>query len=132
MQLGSLEELEYEDLKKTSTEAVSLLDEAFRISRTLTADLLSPPVLHNAGLKAGLQWLSRWMLDKHGLQVELSTEADPRSLAEDVRVFLFEAARELLFNAVKHAKTASARVGLDVVGEELRLYVSDHGFGFDP
>jgi PAS domain S-box-containing protein len=131
MQAGGLEEMTYEDVKKTSEQIGALLNEALRVSRSLTADL-SPPILHEAGLKAGLQWLSRSMFDKHGLKVEMITEADPKGLADDVRVFLFEAVRELLFNAVKHSESASAKVGLRVSGKELHVTVRDYGVGFEP
>lgn len=109
-----------------------LIGEAIDASRSLTVEL-SPPILHEAGLTAGLEWLSRWMRDKHGLQVDLELEGRPVAQREDVRVFLFQAVRELLFNAVKHARTgrAAVRVAVPEPGY-LRIDVSDEGPGFDP
>ncbi|MEW6750083.1 MAG: PAS domain-containing protein, partial [Candidatus Latescibacterota bacterium] len=109
-----------------------LVNESIQVSRSLTAEL-SPPILHEAGLSAGLSWLARWMRDKHGLEVELDLDrqADPRR--EDVRVLLFEATRELLLNVVKHAGVTRARVRLaPLAGEEVEVVVSDQGAGFDP
>jgi signal transduction histidine kinase len=68
-----------------------------------------------------------------GLTVE--TEVDPQAEpeSEELRVLLFEAARELLFNVVKHAETGCARLSLRVFdGGELRLVVADEGAGFVP
>ena len=53
-------------------------------------------------------------------------------IAEDVRIILFQAVRELLFNVVKHAKTNRARIELHAVDEGLiEIVVSDEGQGFD-
>lgn len=109
-----------------------LLDEAIKGSRLLTAEL-SPPILLEGGLGPGIEWLARWMADKHGLDVKLSMDEDIVPLPEDVKALLFESVRELLFNAVKHAHVHEAAVNMRVVeGKEIRISVSDEGAGFDP
>jgi len=47
-------------------------------------------------------------------------------------VLLFQSVRELLFNAVKHAKVQKARVDVQRADEHVRIVVSDEGRGFDP
>lgn len=108
-----------------------LIRESIATSRTLTADL-SPPVLYDAGLAAALQWLARSMQQKHGLEVEVVADINVEDCEQAVRVTLFEAVRELLFNIVKHAGVGAARV--EVHQEEanlVRIEVSDRGAGFD-
>ncbi len=113
-------------------EVESLLDESISASRSLTAEL-SPPILHQGGLPDGLKWLARWMADKHGLFVELSAQKDASPQAEDAKVLLFEAVRELLFNAVKHSGTKSASVSLRRLKDDrVHIVVADEGRGFDP
>ncbi len=107
------------------------LDESIAAARSLTAEL-SPPVFHDKGLAAGLEWLARKMHEKHGLHVEVSAQAGAEPQSEPIRVFLFEAVRELLFNVVKHAGVNQASVRLFQAGEEIHLEVSDGGIGFDP
>jgi len=52
---------------------------------------------------------------------------------EETRVMLFRCVRELLFNVVKHARSASARVHLGRTGDgRVRIVVSDQGVGFKP
>jgi PAS domain S-box-containing protein len=110
----------------------NLLEESINACRTLTAEL-SPPILHAAGLAAGLQWLSRWMAQKHGLTVELTIEPNTEPSREDLRVLLFQSARELLFNVVKHAGVTRARLELSRQDDEhLRVVISDQGAGFIP
>ena len=119
-------------VKEAALEIEGLLKEAIDASRSLTAEL-SPPILHEGGLTAGLEWLARWMADKHNLIVDLSMEKGLPSLPEDLRVLLFESIRELLFNAVKHANVESACVDLRIISaHELQILVSDAGPGFDP
>ncbi len=112
--------------------ANELLDESISQSRSLTAQL-SPPVLYDAGLAGGLEWLARHMQEKHLLSVKVHVGEFAEPADEGMRVFLFQAARELLFNIVKHAETNSACVELRRFGESrVQLIVSDAGGGFDP
>jgi PAS domain S-box-containing protein len=133
IQVGGLIELSPDAaLKQAAAEVEDLLNESVKVSRSLAAEL-SPPILHEAGLLAGLEWLSRWKYKKHGLKVQLSIHMDAPVLTEDVKILLFESIRELLLNVVKHAKTDSARVSLFQQDERsLQIIVSDNGVGFDP
>jgi len=120
-----------ETVRKTSTLIDDLLGQSIETSRTLTVEL-SPAILHEAGFIAGLDWLSRWMLQKHGLEVSLAVERDADVADEDLRGFLFESVRELLFNVVKHsgASRATVEARCDEDGR-LVLAVSDEGAGWD-
>ncbi len=117
--------------RQASAEVQDLLDESIECSRSLTGEL-SPPILHEAGLVAGLEWLAVWMQQKHGLNVDLRTEADAAPGSEDMTVLLFQAVRELLFNAVKHAGVKTARVDLRRTNHHVEITVADEGVGFDP
>ncbi len=125
------EKLPDEDHKHEAREIEEILNESIQMSRSLSVEL-SPPVLHDAGLAGGLEWLARWMREKHNFTVELSVDVQPR-LPEDLTILVFESVRELLFNAVKHAKISWAKVGLHQNGRsEIQVVVSDEGVGFDP
>jgi PAS domain S-box-containing protein len=119
-------------VKQSALEIEDLLETALDTSRALTVEL-SPPILHDGSLADGLEWLVRWMADRHGLVVVVSTTPGVPPLAEDVKVLLFESVRELLFNAVKHASVRSATVNLrPLPGGDLQIAVTDCGRGFDP
>jgi len=108
-----------------------VIAESIAMSRSLIADL-SPPVLHDRGLGAGLEWLARRMQDKHGLSVELCIENNIE-LAEDIKHLVFESVRELLFNIVKHAGADHAQVRMQHSQEAgMRITIRDEGVGFDP
>lgn len=118
------------DVPSIAAQIANLLDEAIDTSRSLTADL-GPPILHHGGLLAGLEWLVGWMQAKHGLAVELVVPERIEPLTEGVFTLLFQAARELLFNAVKHAGVRTARVEVSSADGLIRLVVQDKGKGFD-
>ncbi|MCL5099055.1 MAG: response regulator [Candidatus Omnitrophica bacterium] len=115
----------------TARRVIELMDESIQTSRSLTMEL-SPPALYESVLATSLEWLGRWMHEKHHLEVIV--EADPVASPEqeEVRVLLFQAVRELLFNVVKHAGVNTARVEVTkIAGNKLKIVVSDQGMGFD-
>ncbi len=106
-----------------------LLTEALAYTRTLVAEL-SPPVLRDQGLGAGLQWLAEYM-KKHDLHVTVTLpEHNGLALPEEHVVLLFQSVRELLINSAKHAGTGEATVRMERQAAALTIEVSDKGKGF--
>jgi CheY-like chemotaxis protein len=90
-------------------------------------------VLQHADLVVALQWIVRYYGEQFGLQVELLVdEATQPCENGPLKVFLFRAVQELLFNVVKHAKVKSARIELSGTDGCLGLTVSDQGHGIKP
>jgi PAS domain S-box-containing protein len=115
-------------------EPLSLLRQAILTSRTLTSEL-SPTILYEMGLLPALHWLGRQMEEQYGIQVTVHGEERTPALPipEDIEVFLFQAARELLFNVVKHAETDGATLDLTYpTPESIAMTVTDTGRGFVP
>lgn len=121
------------DVHLTMTaEAIELVGQAIDASRSLTVEL-SPPVLRSSGLIGALRWLAGHVEKQHGLKVDLALQPDAEPAEEASRDLLFDAARELLLNTAKHAKTDGASVEMRLVeGTRLRLVVTDRGIGFEP
>lgn len=109
-------------------EALALLGRAIAETRSLIADL-SPPVLYELGLEAGLQWLVERERARFGLDIDLAVPGDLPPLDEEMGVFVFRAAAELLLNVFKHAGAGRVEVGLSVEDGLLRLTVADDGRG---
>lgn len=125
------EHLENEKHKQVLETIVSILAQSIQLARSLSVDL-SPPVLRHGSLTQGLEWLSRWMHDQYDFQVDLYID-DESALPMDEKIILFESIRELLFNAVKHARVVSAEIHLQRVDvKQIRISVIDKGVGFDP
>ena len=107
-----------------------VLNKALEYTRTLMAEL-SPPVLQEHGLPAGLKWLGEQM-QRNGLVVTVNVDdAVNCVLPDNSAVLLFQSVRELLMNALKHAHTKEVSIRLDSTEESLHIEVRDAGSGFD-
>jgi PAS domain S-box-containing protein len=111
--------------------AVRLIDESAEASRALSLELC-PPVLYDRGLGPALAWLGEHFREHHQLVVDARIEMALEPANADVEAFLFQAARELLLNTVKYARTDEAGLTMHVEGEMLTITVEDNGAGFDP
>ena len=108
------------------------LDEAIAAARSLNRELF-PPVLHRFGLPVALEWLANWTRDKYKLEVQIVADPLADSSRSDLRTLLYESARELLFNAVKHAQADSVSLELALdADDQLCVTVTDQGVGFEP
>jgi signal transduction histidine kinase/CheY-like chemotaxis protein len=108
------------------------LDEAIDAARSLSFEL-SPPLSNSSGLTTALNWLAGWAHDKYGLDVRVSADPVADATRPDIRTMLFEAVRELLFNAVKHARVERVSVDLSPgPNGTLCITVEDEGAGFEP
>lgn len=117
------------EVRRVLKEAEPYVDISIDYTRSLMAQL-SPRVLYDFGVPAALAWLGEQMR-RYGLTVEVAGEPDDFELDEDHAVLLFQCARELLWNVVKHAQTNQAKIFYRLGDGELTLEVSDRGQGFD-
>ncbi len=111
-------------------EVCDLLDSTLKQTRTLTFDI-SPPVLHDYGLGAALDWLARRVSERHGLEVSFRAQGNLPCRDESLEANLFRAGQELLNNVVKHAAATRAEVSLTCSGSLVSLRVSDNGRGME-
>jgi len=118
-----------EDLRQSVAMLDGVLINCIALSRSLTIDL-SPPVLYDAGLAAGLSWLARWMAETHRLDVSMQIEGQIEPSTEAMRVLVFQLVRELLMNVVKHAEIPAAAVCIARTAAGLTVTIEDKGRGF--
>jgi len=110
---------------------LQLMKESIRKTRHLSHEL-SPVTVHQSGLAEALEWLVRKMDEQFGLEVRLETDPTQKVENTSLKIFLYRAAHELLFNTVKHAGVNTAEVALFQADGFLTLTVGDQGDGFDP
>jgi PAS domain S-box-containing protein len=112
---------------------LSVLENSAETAHNLAVEL-RPPVLHGSTLAEAVHWLADWFRHKFGFSVHLDIREnfDNKKIPVEVTAFLFEAARELLFNAVKHAGVDTVDLVLRLDDNDcLHLVVSDEGWGTD-
>ena len=102
---------------------------SIQVTRQLSVDL-SPPILHGEGLVEATIWLAAQMQEQYKLNVNIQADNTPTQIDEKVRVLVFYAIRELLFNVVKHSETLKAKVDFESHDDHLMVIVSDNGKGF--
>ncbi len=131
IKLGVLGEGSSGNLRNQVDEIGKLVAEAILFTRSLTAEL-SPPVLHQLGFGAAMEWLAEEIQKNHGIRVDFRDDHKPKPLDEEIQTILFKVARELLVNVVKHARASKVSVSLERSGDYLILVVEDNGTGFNP
>ena len=130
VKLGALrQEVMPEAVLMQVDEIREMINQAIRDSRTLTFEL-SPPVLYELGLEAAISFLVERYQKEHGIRIEFSQDRQHKPLSEDMRVLLFQAVRELLVNAIKHARARNLMISCQREGTEIRIVVGDDGIGF--
>ncbi|OHD54117.1 MAG: hypothetical protein A2Y33_10405 [Spirochaetes bacterium GWF1_51_8] len=108
-----------------------LVDESIRTSRSLVFEL-SPPILYEFGLIAGLEWLTEQMENKFRVKIAVQKNIESLSITQDMSVALFQIVRELLMNVVKHSGSMAAKLIIKKTDENmLEIVVQDKGKGFD-
>lgn len=120
-----------EEQRQITEQVRQMLKDAIEKSRSLSHEL-SPAVLSQSDLDETFEWLARQMQSKHGLTVHVEIRGQVELHSEPLRALLYKAAREMLFNVVKHADVTEARLRLRRVRGQLWLTISDKGKGFDP
>ena len=118
-----------DELRDEIDQLNKILDQSIEASRSLSYEL-SPPILHDQGLLAALRWLAE-MKHMKGLNVDITNENEVPELSQNLKVFLFQAVRELLANILKHAGTNQAKVRLSSNKNHIFVEVIDEGKGFD-
>lgn len=131
IQLGSLREARPDAGLVTAVDGIyQNIQQTIHDLRTLTFEL-SPPVLYELGFLPAVKWLIRQFEEKYDLTIEFEEYDLPEFINEELRLILFQALRELLTNAVKHARAASIKVAVGRHFESLYIHVEDDGIGFD-
>jgi signal transduction histidine kinase len=132
LRLGILRSSLYNSGLTENIDAIEdLLKEAIDASRSLSIEL-SPPALFSSGLLPAMTWLASNMEEIHGLKVSLHCDDGVEPACENIRILIFQAVRELLFNVVKHADTYQAwvRITHHAPGS-IHIRVWDNGCGLD-
>lgn len=107
------------------------IDEALVYTRNLMSDLKPPPTLDKEDVRASIDWVAQKM-EKHGLEVRVNDDEQPKKTSEEIRTTLLQCVRELLFNVIKHTDVREAEIGMRRMEGQVQIEVLDKGPGFDP
>jgi len=110
-------------------EAVDASREAQEGLRLMIQDL-SPPELEHASLDQTLKWLADLFRARFSFTVDYKVDGSADMRRDQVRL-VYRCARELLMNACKHSKRASAELEMELTPRSVGIRVIDEGVGFD-
>jgi len=131
IKLGALRELLSPRVRTEYLEEIyGLLEEAIRSTRSLTFEL-SPPLLHEMGLEPALEWLAERVQRQSATLISFESEGQLGRMDGDAEILLFQTARELLVNVVKHARARNARISICRDHDDVQISVEDDGVGFE-
>jgi signal transduction histidine kinase len=132
--------LELESAEETigisPAEAIQQVHNVLNSASEIGADLhtlshrLHSSTLERLGLVPGITSLCNEFAAQQGIEVDLLTDAVPRSVHPDVALCLFRIVQEGLRNLKKHSGAAKAQVRLHRLGDRLVVMVYDDGTGF--
>jgi PAS domain S-box-containing protein len=112
-------------------EIKGMIEHVIQNTRSLTSEL-SPPVLYEMGLGAAMEWLAENVSKQYGIQVTVKNKGWPKTLHGKLQILLFQTARELLTNIVKHAQAHKVEISIRRhKGNAIQMEVKDDGVGFD-
>jgi PAS domain S-box-containing protein len=121
----------------TTSSQRAIIDEVLEVilsteedTRLLTFELC-PPMLHELGIVAAIDWLVEEFQEHNDTDCEFSDDGLPKPLKDEVRGLLFATVRELLRNVSRHSNARHVGVAVIRQGHEVRVTVEDDGVGFD-
>ena len=115
---------------KTLNHTINNIKNVITHSRSLTSEL-SSPILHELGLEKALEWLTEQAHKKYDITVTFNDDKRKKPLDDAMKIFLYQAVRELLVNVAKHARTKTASISIKEDNSNIHICVKDNGVGFD-
>ena len=117
-------------VEKIVDEVLEMLALAIQETRSLMVEI-SPPVLHDLGLEAAIDWMVERMSSAHGIAIETVKTGDFSDLEQDLKIMLYQMTRELLVNIVKHSGGRHVLVTVERDDRTIGIMARDDGKGFD-
>lgn len=119
-----------DESRPVAEELRSLLVQAIGETRSLMTEI-SSPVLYEMGLASAVQSLAEKTMELDGIRVSYSCSGDLAGLQSELAVMLYQAAKELVQNVVKHSRARNASIRIEREDLAVRIVVTDDGRGFD-
>jgi len=110
-------------------EARSMLERLLQDMRSFTFQI-SPPLLYEVGLEAAVGDLGDRLFPPRDIAFDFREPFPPLDLEKPTRVLLYQMARELFLNVLKHSGARRVQVRLRRAKGKVVLIVEDDGVGF--
>jgi signal transduction histidine kinase len=91
---------------------------------------LRPAVLDDLGLIPALHAYCRGLAERKKININLTAFSGVESVGGAEKTVLFRVAQEALTNVVRHAQATKIRLGIEKVGDTIRMDICDNGKSF--
>jgi PAS domain S-box-containing protein len=118
------------DIKEKLGSVTEIVDQTIEQIRDLTFDL-SPPELYQFGIEMALESLCERKSELYDIPIEFFDDKKSKPLNESDCILVYQSARELLFNVIKHASATKIRVSTQHNKNNIEVIIGDNGIGFD-
>jgi len=116
-----------EELKGLRNNLSEVAEEVHDLSRRL-----HPSILDDLGLVQAVQAESAAFINKTGIDLSITTDGFPDSVAQPLALCFYRVIQESLQNIGKHSGAKAASITLQGLSNGIRLLIEDKGVGFDP
>jgi len=127
-----------EQLLKTDPESVepllrirALVRKAIDEGRSMVGEL-RPPLVDDLNLADAIQFVVQQAVSQRHLQVQFTHNLKALRLEPLLQSTVIRIVHEALNNVASHAGTKEAAVQAKIIGETVRVTISDQGVGFEP
>ncbi len=94
-----------------------------------TSYLLHPPLLDESGLCSALNWYVSGLVERSGLDVQLTISEDFGRLASDMELVVFRLVQECLTNIHRHSGSRTASILISRDAKQITVDIRDQGKG---
>ena len=115
-------------IERIASETMESIDQIIQDTRSLMFNI-SSPLLYEVGLEAALERLSEQFQSEHEMSFSFTAHGKSQKLETDRAVLLYDVAKELLVNAVKHSLAINIKVTLESNDSCVTITVEDDGQG---
>jgi len=117
-------------VKETVAQAVSVTDELVRQIREISSEL-SPRMLDDLGLLPSLLWQVEKLKERTGIAIDFKHSGLDLDIPPEVAITAYRIIQEALTNATRHSGTEDILLDISIENNNLKVWVEDHGQGFD-
>jgi signal transduction histidine kinase len=133
LQLRSMQKKLEEEQTELRSDCQAMLDYIARLIeniRRICKDL-TPGILDDLGLTAGIRWLAENVLESHDIDTSLHIANIDNLLSNEQQLLVFRIFQETFTNIVRHSLASHASIVIKKQGEEISFVIEDDGKGFD-
>ncbi len=129
MRLEGLRQDLPQEFRSNFADIADVLQQVVETARSLSVQL-SPPILHEFGLRRALEWIAQKLLSQQNIPLKCELNLSD-GMKDDKALTLFHATREALVNILKHSRASCVIVRAWEADDAVHVSVEDDGMGFD-